>query len=280
MTDSPYSKQTDGADASLMVRIRDLSFRRGGNVLFENLSMDIPRGRITAVMGPSGCGKTTLLRLMTGQLLPDSGSVYVDERNVPQLPHRLLMKLRQRMGMLFQNGALLTDLSVYENVAFPLRENTDLPEDLIRIIALMKLESVGLRGVADYMPAQLSGGMSRRVALARTIAMDPMLILYDEPFTGQDPISMGYLARLIHRFNDNEHITSIIVSHDVHETCAIADDIYLLANGGIVAHGTPDQLQQSDDLWVQQFLQAGLAGPASFHHPAPDLADALYRPGK
>ena len=264
-----------------LVEIRGLSFRRGDHILFENLDMDIPSGRVTAIMGPSGCGKTTLLRLITGQLQPASGSIVIDGQPLSQLSHDQLMSLRQRMGMLFQNGALLTDMSVYDNVAFPLRQNTKLPEDLIRIIALMKLEAVGLRGVADYMPSQLSGGMARRVALARSIAMDPMLILYDEPFTGQDPISMGALARLIRKFNDNEHITSIVVSHDVQETCTISDYVYLLANKGVIEHGTPQALQQSADPWVQQFLQAGLVGPtSSFHQSAIPLADDLCLPRK
>ncbi len=213
-----------------LVRIRDLHFSRGARKIFSGLDIDIPRGKITAIMGPSGTGKTTLLKLIGGQLRPDRGSVEVDGLNVHELNRQELYRLRMRMGMLFQSGALLTDLSVFENVAFPLREHTALPEPLLRKLVLLKLEAVGLRGARDLMPAELSGGMARRVALARAIALDPMMIMYDEPFTGQDPISLGVLVKLIRQLNDAVRLTSILVSHDVEETNAIADLVYVISN--------------------------------------------------
>ncbi|MGE0384876.1 MAG: ABC transporter ATP-binding protein [Gammaproteobacteria bacterium] len=263
------------SDNDLLVRIRGLCFRRGHKVIFDNVDMDIRRGAITAIMGPSGCGKTTLLRIIGGQLKPDAGSVEVDGIDVASLTRRDLMELRKRMGMLFQSGALLTDLSVFENVAFPLREHTRLPSALIRDLVLMKLNAVGLRGARDLMPSQLSGGMARRVALARAIALDPMMIMYDEPFTGQDPISMGVLVRLIKELNDALGISSIVVSHDVHETSTIADQIHVLSNGAVVGSGRPSELAQSGSDWVRQFLNALPDGPVPFHQPAPDYARDL-----
>ena len=232
------------ADNNILVKTRDLSFKRGDRVIFDGVDIDIRRGSVTAIMGPSGTGKTTLLRLIGGQLKPDKGSVIVDGENVHELRRSQLYQLRKRMGMLFQNGALLTDLNVYDNVAFPLREHTNLSENLIHKLVLMKLEAVGLRGARNLMPSELSGGMARRVALARAIALDPMMIMYDEPFTGQDPISMGVLVRLIRLLNDALGLTSIIVSHDIQDTLSIADEIYLLAGGKVVAKGSGDELKQ------------------------------------
>ena len=259
-----------------LVEIRGLRFARGRRMIFDGVDIDIPRGKVTAIMGPSGTGKTTLLRLIGGQLKPLSGSIKVDGEEVPKLGRTALYKLRKRMGMLFQSGALLTDLDVYENVAFPLREHTRLPESMIRDLVLMKLEAVGLRGARGLSPSELSGGMARRVALARAIALDPMMIMYDEPFTGQDPISMGVLVKLIRLLNDALGLTSVIVSHDVQETAAISDYIYLLSGGKVVGQGTPQQLASSESEWAQQFLQGLPDGPVPFHYPAPDYtADLL-----
>ncbi len=273
MTGSPPLSLDPSQDP--LVTIRHLDFRRGERVIFADLSLTIPRGRITAIMGPSGTGKTTLLRLLGGQLLPDGGRIEVDGLNVPELGRRELYALRKRLGMLFQNGALLTDLDVYENVALPLREHTQLPEAMIRDLVLLKLEAVGLRGARHLNPAQLSGGMARRVALARAIALDPMMVMYDEPFTGQDPISLGVLARLIRTLNDTLGLTSIVVSHDIQETCSIADYIYLIAEGRVVGQGSPEQIRHSPSPWVQQFIHARHEGPVAFHYPAPPLAEDL-----
>lgn len=258
-----------------LVSIRGLCFKRGERVILDQVDLDIARGKITAIMGPSGCGKTTLLSLIGGQLRPEAGSVQVDGLEVPKLSRRSLFFLRQRMGMLFQSGALFTDLTVFDNVAFPLREHTRLPEPIIRHLVLMKLEAVGLRGARDLMPNELSGGMARRVALARAIALDPMMIMYDEPFTGQDPISMGMLVRLIQLMNEAMEITSIVVSHDVQETMSIADYIYVLSDGRIVGQGTPAELKQTQSAWVRQFLEALPDGPVPFHYPAPRYAEDL-----
>ena len=258
-----------------LVRIRDLHFARGDRPIFDGVDIDIRRGSVTAIMGPSGTGKTTLLRLIGGQLRPDRGSIEVDGEPVHRLRGTALYTLRKRMGMLFQNGALLTDMDVYDNIAFPLREHTDLSEELIRILVLMKLEAVGLRGARHLMPSELSGGMARRVALARAIALDPMMVMYDEPFTGQDPISMGVLVRLIRTLNDALGLTSIIVSHDIGETRAIADYIYLLSGGRVVAEGTSEELEASDSAWARQFLHGEPDGPVPFHYPAPDYAEDL-----
>ena len=259
-----------------VISIRDLVFRRGARSIFDGISLEIPRGKITAIMGPSGTGKTTLLKLIGGQLRPDRGTVWVDGRNVHALGVRQLYALRKRMGMLFQTGALLTDLSVYENVAFPLREHTELPESMIRTLVLMKLQAVGLRGARDLMPSQLSGGMARRVALARAIALDPMLVMYDEPFTGQDPISMGVLIKLIHDLNRELGLTSIVVSHDVKETAAIADHIYLICDGKVIGQGVPEELERTDSAWVRQFMHGLADGPVPFHYPAVDYAADLF----
>ncbi|QKT02902.1 ATP-binding cassette domain-containing protein [Ectothiorhodospiraceae bacterium 2226] len=268
-----------GAQAPL-VEIRGLRFARGARGIFDGVDIDIPRGKVTAIMGPSGTGKTTLLRLIGGQLRPDAGTVRVDGQEVPRLRHRALFELRKRMGMLFQNGALLTDLNVFENVAFPIREHTRLPEDLIRDLVLIKLEAVGLRGARNLMANELSGGMARRVALARAIALDPMMIMYDEPFTGQDPISMGVLVQLIRRLNDALGMTSIVVSHDVAEAASIADYIYLISAGKVVGHGTPQALRESDSPWAQQFLQGLPDGPVPFHYPAAPLESDLLAGGE
>jgi phospholipid/cholesterol/gamma-HCH transport system ATP-binding protein len=258
-----------------LITIRGLRFQRGKRWIFDNIDMDMPRGKITAIMGPSGTGKTTLLRLIGGQLKPHAGTVKVDGLNISRLSTTHLYQLRKRMGMLFQTGALLTDLNVFENVAFPLREHTRLPETLIRHLVLMKLHAVGLRGARDLMPSQLSGGMARRVALARALVLDPMMIMYDEPFTGQDPISMGVLVRLIRAVNDALGLTSVIVSHDVAETASIADYIYVISNGKVIAAGTPQELEQSDSAWVKQFFQAESDGPVPFHYPASKYTEDL-----
>ncbi len=263
------------ANSEQLVEIKDLCFYRGERAIFDHINMSIPRGKITAIMGPSGTGKTTLLRLIGGQIIPEQGEVWVDGEHIGELSHKGLYQLRKRMGILFQSGALLTDLNVFDNVAFPLREHSDLPDALIKTLVHMKLQSVGLRGAVKLMPSELSGGMARRVALARAIALDPMILLYDEPFTGQDPISFGVLARLIRSLNDALQLTSVIVSHDVQETCEIADYLYIIANGKVVGQGTPEELYQSDSPWVQQFLKAKPDGPVPFHYPAPDYAEDL-----
>ncbi len=259
-----------------LVEIRRMTFRRGSRTIFDGIDLDIPVGKITAIMGPSGTGKTTLLRLIGGQVRPDSGSITVDGENVSQLSRRSLFRLRKRMGMLFQSGALLTDLSAFDNVAFPLREHTNLPETIIHHLVLMKLNSVGLRGAHSLMPNELSGGMARRVALARTIALDPMMIMYDEPFAGQDPISMGVLVKLIKLLNATLNMTSIVVSHDIHETASIADYIYILSEGNVVGFGTPEELKESESAQVQQFMQGLADGPVPFHYPAPDYKTELF----
>jgi phospholipid/cholesterol/gamma-HCH transport system ATP-binding protein len=261
-----------------LIKIRDLHFYRGNRAIFDGVDIDIPQGKVTAIMGPSGTGKTTLLKLIGGQLRPDKGTIEVDGQNVHKLSHAELYELRKRMGMLFQSGALLTDINVYDNVAFPLREHTDLPESLIRDLVLMKLQAVGLRNARNLMPSELSGGMARRVALARAVALEPMMIMYDEPFTGQDPISMGTLVNLIRRINDAMGLTSIVVSHDVAETAEIADYIYLMSAGKIVEHGSPEQLRTSDSQWVKQFMQGLPDGPVPFHYAGADFAEDLLNP--
>ncbi len=267
--------ESGAGDREVLVRIRGMSFRRGTRVIFDRVDLDIRRGRITAIMGPSGTGKTTLLRLIGGQLRPQAGSIQVDGIEVTRLSRGGLMEMRKRLGMLFQSGALLTDLNVFENVAFPLREHTDLPEPIIRDLVLMKLEAVGLRGARDLEVSQLSGGMARRVALARAIALDPMMILYDEPFTGQDPISMGVLVRLIRLMNDALGTTSVLVSHDVQETLSIADYAYVISGGKVVGSGTPEEIAHSDSEWVRQFISGLPDGPVPFHYPAPPLEQDL-----
>ena len=260
---------------SPIVDIRNLDYSVNGRPVFAGLDIEIPRAKITAVMGPSGTGKTTLLRLITGQVLADSGEIQVAGDNLRAISRANLYVLRRRMGMLFQNGALLTDLSVFENVAFPLREHTDLTERLIRQLVLTKLQAVGLRGAAELMPAELSGGMSRRVALARAIVMDPELLIYDEPFVGLDPISLGVILRLIRRLNDTLGITSIVVSHDVSEISTVADQVFLLSGGKVVASGTPQELKTNPTEIVKQFIGGLADGPVPFHFPAPDYFDEL-----
>lgn len=259
----------------VLVRVRGLHFRLGSRSIYKGIDLDVPRGKVTAIMGPSGTGKTTLLRLIGGQWRPTEGAVEFDGTNVHALGRRALYQLRKRMGMLFQHGALLTDLSVFENVAFPVREHTRLPPALIRDLVLLKLQAVGLRGAADLMPEQLSGGMARRVALARAVVMDPDLVMYDEPFTGQDPISMGVLMRLIRSLNDALGLTSIVVSHDVNEVLSIADYVYVVAGGEIIARGTPEELRTSENALAQQFLRGEADGPVAFHYPAASLAEQL-----
>ena len=258
-----------------LIRIRDLHFSRGSRKIFDGVSMDIETGRVTAIMGPSGSGKTTLLKLIGAQLKPDAGSIEVDGQNVNQLGHDALYALRKRMGMLFQSGALLTDISVFENVAFPLREHTKLSESLIRHLVLTRLHAVGLRGARDLMPSELSGGMARRVALARALVLDPMMIMYDEPFTGQDPISMGVLVKLIRAVTDALSLTGIVVSHDVAETMSIADFVYVISNGKVVEGATPENLRSSDSAWVRQFVEALPDGPVPFHYPGTEYLDDL-----
>lgn len=246
-------------------------FGYGERIILDGVSLIVPRGKVTAIMGASGGGKTTVLRLIGGQIKADQGQVFFDGQDVGGMNHAKLYEARRRMGMLFQFGALFADLSVFENVAFPLREHTGLQEDLLRDVVLMKLNAVGLRGARDLMPSEISGGMARRVALARAIALDPELIMYDEPFAGLDPISLGTAAQLIRRLNDSLGVTSIIVSHDVEETLQIADRVIILANGGIAVQGTPDEIRRSTDPLVQQFVQARPDGPVHFHYPGPTV---------
>jgi len=262
-------------DETPLVKIRNLHFSRGSKVIFNGVNMDIPRSKVSAIMGPSGTGKTTLLKLIGGQLKPAQGTIEVDGENIHRLKTRELYQLRMRMGMLFQSGALLTDINVFENVAYPLREHTDLSESMLRKLVLMKLEAVGLRGALGLMPSELSGGMARRVALARAIALDPMMIMYDEPFTGQDPISMGVLVKLIRSLNDAAHISSILVSHDVQETLQIADQVFVISDGKVVESGSPDELAVSKMDWTQQFVKGLPDGPVPFHYPANDLNEDL-----
>jgi phospholipid/cholesterol/gamma-HCH transport system ATP-binding protein len=263
------------ATSDVLVSVRNLHFAFGRRTIYDNVSLDIPRGKVTAIMGPSGTGKTTLLRLIGGQWRPASGSIEFDGVNVHQQSRGALFELRKRMGMLFQNGALLTDLTVYENVAFPLREHTRLPESMIRDLVLMKLEAVGLRGAGNLFPEELSGGMARRVALARAIALDPAMVMYDEPFTGQDPISMGVLMRLIRTMNEALGLTSIVVSHDVDEVLSISDYAYVIANGKVLDHGPPDAVRGTASDYVKQFLRGEPDGPVRFHYPASDYAADL-----
>ena len=252
-----------------------MSFVRGQRTIFRNLNLDIPRGQVAAIMGPSGTGKTTLLRLITKQLVPDRGTIKVAGQDLASLKRGGIYALRKRIGMLFQNGALLTDQNVFENVAFPLREHTGLPASLIRHIVLTKLHAVGLRGAAPMMPRELSGGMARRVALARAIVMDPEIIIYDEPFVGLDPISMGVIVRLVRQMNDALGISSIVVSHDVAEVSTVADCTFLISDGKVVASGSPADLSRAKSDLVHQFMNGMADGPVPFHYPAPDYAEQL-----
>ena len=258
-----------------LVQISNLNFAYDSRPILTGINLEIPRGKLVAIMGTSGCGKTTLLRAIGGQLRPSAGRVVVDGLNVPDLARADLFRLRRRMGMLFQFGALFTDLSVYDNVAFPLRENTDLAEDLIHDLVLMKLHAVGLRGAHRLMPNELSGGMARRVALARAIALDPMLMMYDEPFAGLDPISLAITGELIRKLNDALGASSIMVTHDVPESLKIVDYIYFMAGGKIAAQGTPEEIKNSSDPFVHQFIWGEPDGPVPFHYPAPAYADEL-----
>ena len=259
----------------VVVAVRDVHYAAGGRPIFTGLDLEVRRGRITAIMGPSGTGKTTLLRLITRQVAPARGQVTVFGEDLSGLGRSDVYALRRRMGMLFQNGALLTDMDVFENVAFPVREHTDLPESLLRLLVLTKLQAVGLRGAAQLMPGELSGGMARRVALARAIVMDPEILLYDEPFVGLDPISLGFILRLIKHMNQALGITSVVVSHDVQELATIADDSYLISEGKVAAAGTPAQLHSSDSAAVRQFMTGSAEGPVPFHYPARDYATEL-----
>ncbi len=255
-----------------LVELRNLTFSYGTRAILQNVSLTIPRGKVTALMGASGGGKTTVLRLIGGQVRAQGGALTFDGADVGTMKPKALYAIRRRMGMLFQFGALFTDETVFGNVAFPLREHTDLSEALIRDIVLMKLEAVGLRGARDLMPSEISGGMARRVALARAIALDPDLVMYDEPFAGLDPIALGTAARLIRQLNDAMGLTSIVVSHDLDETFNIADQVIILANGSIAAQGAPDEVRRSTDPLVTQFVNARPEGPVQFHYPGPDVA--------
>jgi phospholipid/cholesterol/gamma-HCH transport system ATP-binding protein len=263
----------DPSSTSALVELNNLTFGYGDRVILDGVTLRIPRGRVTALMGASGGGKTTILRLIGGQIKPQAGGLRFDGQDMRSMDSAALYKIRRRMGMLFQFGALFTDSSVFDNVAFPLRENTDLPETLIRDIVLMKLNAVGLRGARDLMPSEISGGMARRVALARAIALDPELVMYDEPFAGLDPISLGTAARLIRQLNDAMGLTSVVVSHDLDETFHIADQVIVLANGQIAAQGTPQEVRNSEDPLVHQFVNALPEGPVRFNYPGVSVAE-------
>ncbi|MDP2264473.1 MAG: ABC transporter ATP-binding protein [Hydrogenophaga sp.] len=255
-----------------LVELRNLTFGYGERIIVDDISLSVPRGKVTALMGASGGGKTTLLRLIGGQVRAQRGELLFDGHDVTTMRQEAMYAARRRMGMLFQFGALFTDMNVFDNVAFPLREHTRLPEALVRDIVLMKLHAVGLRGARDLMPAELSGGMARRVALARAIALDPELVMYDEPFSGLDPISLGTAARLIRQLNDTLGLTSIIVSHELEQTFAIADHVVVLANGKVAIEGTPQDVRDSQDPLIQQYVQALPDGPVRFHYPGPSVA--------
>ncbi|MDO5053755.1 phospholipid ABC transporter ATP-binding protein MlaF [Pasteurella oralis] len=260
-----------------LIEVKNLTFKRGERTIYDNLNLQFEKGKITAIMGPSGIGKTTLLKLIGGQLHPEKGEIWFEGQDICQLSNSELYQVRQKMGMLFQSGALFTDISTFDNVAFPIREHTRLPEELIRKIVLMKLEAVGLRGAAELMPSELSGGMARRAALARAIALDPELIMFDEPFAGQDPISMGVILSLIKRLNEALQLTSIVVSHDVQEVLSIADYAYIIADKRVIAEGSAAQLLQSEDPQVRQFLDGEADGPVRFHFPAQDYVEELFK---
>ena len=265
--------------ADQLIRITDLNFAYDERVILNGITMEIPRGQLVAIMGNSGCGKTTLLRLIGGQLKPSAGELLVDGQSVPDMSHAELYALRRRMGMLFQFGALFTDMSVFDNVAYLMREHTDLSEEMIHDMVLMKLNAVGLRGAHALMPSELSGGMARRVALARAIALDPMLIMYDEPFAGLDPISMGVIGQLIRKLGDALGATSLLVTHDVQQAMSIADYVYFVSAGQIVAQGTPDEIRASVDPFVHQFVFGEVDGPVHFHYPAGPFAEELIGEG-
>jgi phospholipid/cholesterol/gamma-HCH transport system ATP-binding protein len=260
-----------------LVEIEGLTFKRGSRVIYDDINLSIPRGKVTAIMGPSGIGKTTLLRLIGGQIKPESGSILFDDQDITSLSRAKLYLARQKMSMLFQSGALFTDMNVFDNIAFPIREHTALSETIIEKIVLLKLEAVGLRGARNLQPSQLSGGMARRVALARAIALDPELILYDEPFAGQDPISMGVIVKLIRSLSDALGLTSVVVSHDVPEVMSIADYIYVVAEKKIIGHGNPEQIVHHSSPLVQQFIKGEADGAVPFHYEAPDYSTELIK---
>ena len=272
MTASPATAARSG----IAVELSNVTFGYDQRPVLTGISMTIPRGKVVAIMGGSGCGKTTILRLIGGQLKPQSGRVIVAGQSVPDLDREALYTMRRRFGMLFQFGALFTDMSVYENIAFALREHTDLPEELIRDLVLMKLHAVGLRGTAHLMPSELSGGMARRVALARAVALDPMLVMYDEPFAGLDPISLRGGRQIIRRLNDALGITSVVVTHDVYESLKIVDYMYFVSEGKIIAQGTPAEVRASSDAFVRQFVDGAPDGPVPFHYPAPSYRSELF----
>ncbi len=271
----PNAAGQAAAASDLAVELNRVTFAYDTRTILSGISMRIPRGKVVAIMGGSGCGKTTILRLIGGQLRPLEGTVTVAGQSVPDLDRDALFALRRRCGMLFQFGALFTDMTVFENVAFAMREHTELPEPLVRDLVLMKLHAVGLRGAAQLMPSELSGGMARRVALARAIALDPMLVMYDEPFAGLDPISLGVVGQLIRRLNDALGITSVVVTHDVYESLKIVDYLYFVSEGRIVAEGTPDEVRGSADVFVRQFVDGEADGPVPFHYPARDYREQL-----
>ena len=275
MDATPAKKSDDQPIREALIRINGLRTVLNGKTIFDGVDLDIPRGQVTAIMGPSGTGKTTLMRHITGQLRPDAGEIVVDGKQVWKLGREALFDLREKIGYLFQNSALLTDFSVFENVAFPLRQHLKLPEELVRNIVLTKLQAVGLRGAANLMPNELSGGMMRRVALARAIVRDPMLIIYDEPFVGLDPIALNQIVKLIRTLNETLGVTSILVAHELAAVRRVADHIYLLAGGKIAADGTPDELERGDTPWTRQFFSGEADGPVPFHYPAPDYAKQL-----
>ncbi|WDE10880.1 phospholipid ABC transporter ATP-binding protein MlaF [Thalassomonas haliotis] len=262
-----------------LVDIQNITFKRDERVIYDDISLSIPKGKVTAIMGPSGIGKTTLLRLIGGQLKPQSGKILFDGQNIPALSRNALYETRKRMSMLFQSGALFSDMSVYDNIAFPIREHSQLPEALIEKMVLMKLEAVGLRGARHLKPSELSGGMARRAALARAIALDPELILYDEPFAGQDPISMGVIVRLIRSLADALGLTSVVVSHDVPEVMSIADYIYIIAEKKIIGHGTPEQINRQTSPLVRQFINGDSDGPVPFHFNSAPYREELIGTG-
>ena len=266
---------SSAAASDFAVELDRVTFGYDSRTVLDGITMRIPRGKVVAIMGGSGCGKTTILRLMGGQIVPRSGRVLVGGRSVPDLDRDELFELRRRCGMLFQFGALFTDMSVFDNVAFAIREHTDLPEELVRTLVLMKLHAVGLRGAADLAPSELSGGMARRVALARAIALDPMLVMYDEPFAGLDPISLGVVGQLIRKLNDALGITSVVVTHDVYESLKIVDYLYFVSDGRIIAEGTPEEVHASGETFVRQFVDGLPDGPVPFHYPARSYRDEL-----
>jgi phospholipid/cholesterol/gamma-HCH transport system ATP-binding protein len=268
------SRALDGEPPA--IELADVSFAYDERPVLRGITMTVPRGSVVAIMGGSGCGKTTILRLIGGQLKPQSGKVLVAGESVPDLGPDALYALRRKFGMLFQFGALFTDMSVFENIAFPMREHTELQEELIRDLVLMKLHAVGLRGAAPLMPAELSGGMARRVALARALALDPMLVMYDEPFAGLDPISLGVIGQLIRKLNDALGTTSVVVTHDVYESLKIVDHLYFVSEGRVVAEGTPDEVHASADPFVRQFVEGQSDGPVPFHYPAPPYRKELF----